>query len=739
MNKWPYLICSALGLSVVIGDSAHAGLAAVDPGPYTLATGRYPLWYEDPDGLALELCQSKAISPNLPAGGTPNYLCTIIPDEGYDDRLPMVFPDNWPHELFWQLVEAQIPGNNYELETYVAGLEAAFGQDEPVDGDQVSFARIRLRVTIPTTGVYTITHPYGVETINVTSTGRRAINMTRDIGIGAPGDFTGPLGGDLGPFLRSVNGPYTAINPETGESETFVGDPNLSERVTGSPFNSNFIRIEGPAGVIQTDLFSVSGKVYDRRSQTALEIERSTYRRDAGGTSLELFASAPNSATLCYRESLELVGGTPPSPCLVNLTADNNGRFFARQSPSAGLPPFLVVTARNDSGASKPTSTSTRLVDLVKVHSARYSWADRSLVIEARSSDEVNVPDLVAQGYGRLSKTGTLQRLVVSDLDQPPAGVTVKSSAGGSDNEPVLVVGQAPEQPQEPGDPLPIARNDSVSTAFASALTFNVLGNDSDPDGGALSIVELSQPPAGQGSVALGSDGLLTYTPPQGLTTALTTSFSYRVQNTAGQVSAPATVTVSVAANQPPLAVADSGATQGQVLQLNVLGNDSDPENHPLSIASLTQPGTGQGSVSSNGSVLTYTPPASSAAPFTATFSYVAQDSFGALSQPATVTVQVSPPPPPAENLQVTAASVTARLGGRYSWDLSGTTSVTSGNSVTVQVTTANGLVTIGSVTVPASGRWRLLATGTVAPSASPTATVRTSLGTQQTVPVTVR
>ena len=89
--------------------------------------------------------------------------------------------------------------------------------------------------------------------------GTRAINMTRDIGIGAPQTYTGALKGDVGPFLRSVNGPYTEVNPDTGATETFVGDPNLNEAVTGSPFNTNFLRITGPAGTIQSNVFSLSG------------------------------------------------------------------------------------------------------------------------------------------------------------------------------------------------------------------------------------------------------------------------------------------------------------------------------------------------------------------------------------------------------------------------------------------------------------------------------------------------
>ena len=73
------------------------------------------------------------------------------------------------------------------------------------------------------------------------------------------------------------------MNPDTGAIETFVGDPNLTEAVTGSPFNTNFVRIQGPAGTIQTNLFTVSGKVLDSRAQTPVDIGRATYRRTSSG------------------------------------------------------------------------------------------------------------------------------------------------------------------------------------------------------------------------------------------------------------------------------------------------------------------------------------------------------------------------------------------------------------------------------------------------------------------------
>ena len=83
-----------------------------------------------------------------------------------------------------------------------------------------------------------------------------------------------------------------------------------------------------------------------------------------------------------------------------------------------GAPPAVVVlTASSPAGSTRPTAISGKLSDVVKIQTARYDWANKRLLIEARSSDEVVVPDLVAQGYGRLSKSGTLQSLTLNDLD----------------------------------------------------------------------------------------------------------------------------------------------------------------------------------------------------------------------------------------------------------------------------------------------------------------------------------
>ncbi|WP_271409292.1 Ig-like domain-containing protein [Pseudomonas sp. Q1-7] len=740
MNTWSRLFLTTLGLTVGGFELAQAELKDVHSGPYTAATGHFPQWYQDNDDLSLELCQSRAVSSR--AGG---YMCTLLPEPGlYDDTQPMVFPNNWPSELFWFLAEANIPAtaNGYELEVYTAAIEAAFAQEVPRLGDQQSFARIRIRANIPVAGTYTVTHPYGVETFTVTPAqaadrgGRRAINMTRDIGIGAPGVFTGALNGDVGPFLIRAGGPLQETNPDTGEVERFVGDPNVPEAVTGSPLATNYVEISGPAGTIRTDLFSLSGKIFDSRSATPVEIERASYRRTSQGTRLEVFANGPANAEFCYRETLELVEGGAKPACLQDMVNDGTGYFFAHNPAPAVLPPFVVVTATDPNGVTKPTSVSGDVTDVVKISSARYSWADHSLTIEASSSDEVQVPDLAAQGFGRLTKAGVLQSLRVTDLAQPPAVVTVKSAAGGADTEPVVVVGSAPEEtPNQP----PVAVADAASTSFGVPVSISVLANDSDADGDLpLTITDLTQPGAGLGSVALNGSTAVVYTPPPVVNSPLTATFTYRAMDVRGEASLPATVTVSVSPNQPPVGVADTGSTLGVPLTLDVLANDSDPEgNVPLSVANLTQPAAGQGSASTDGTSITYTPPATVTSAFTASFTYQVQDAFGALSAPVTVSVQVSPPPAGAENLTVTTAEFTLRSNNRVTWSLDGQSSITTGNSLRVQVTTTTGLLDLGNVTVPASGRWRLSVTTTnVTPSANPTATITSSHGTVRTVPI---
>ncbi|MCY1413406.1 Bacterial Ig domain protein [compost metagenome] len=548
---------------------------------------------------------------------------------------------------------------------------------------------------------------------------------------------------------------YTETNPETGQVEKFVGDPNLEEAVLGSPIldaqgnPQNYLEISGPAGTLRTDVFSISGKIFDDRTQTPVEVERVTYQRDASGSRVELFANSfranpatqapePAASNVCYRTTLTLVG-TPPAPCLPSpagdLRPDNNGYFYTTFTTPAAPPSVVVLTASETGGANKPTAVSRTPVDVVKISTARYDSANHRLTITASSSDKVLNPDLVAQGFGPLPSNGTL---VVEDLNQPPESVIVKSAAGGSDSEPVRVVGLA-EAPLE--NQKPLAGADFANTSSGVPITINVLANDSDPDNNnPLTIDSFVPPAAGQGTVALNGTTSLTYTPPA-TNVPLTATFSYKAKDSKGLASEPAIVTVSVSPNQPPVAVNDTATTLGVPVTIAVLANDIDPEtNTPLSVVpgSLSAPTLGGSVVLNADGTVTYTPPVSFTGTITPTFTYLVRDSLGAVSvQPGSVTVTVQQRPVTNEVLTITGTDLQARTNNRWNWDVNGTSNLTNANTITIQVTSSTGLVTLGTTTVAGNGRWRFTANNSlIAPSANPTATIRSSFGTTQTVPV---
>lgn len=150
--------------------------------------------------------------------------------------------------------------------------------------------------------------------------------------------------------------------------------------------------------------------------------------------------------------------------------------------------------------------------------------------------------------------------------------------------------------------------------------------------------------------------------------------------------------------NKKPIANPDSAASSnGQPVTINVLANDTDTDgNLSLKLVGLEQPDSGQGKVSTDAVHVIYTPPASAPAPFTANFTYQASDAKNAVSPPTTVSVAVSPAPVVNEDLVVTSATVSARSNNRYIWDLAGTTSKGTGNTLTVTAMATAGPLNLG-------------------------------------------
>jgi len=413
-------------IALFCADISFAALSDVGP---TSAQTNFPLYYSDSNGLALELCLT------APDTGPPCFFDPVIGGNALSAAT------GFGGEAFWFLSEASID------EPAVSGLlvmaiEAAYGAGDPTPNDQVSFTRIRIRVDVlngTPAGTYTITHPYGVNTYAgiaacATDPGEfcDVINATIDVGIGAPGDFTGALKGKIGPFLTMdpADTNYASIRLAWPD---YIGNSDTLVKVVGSPFGTNYFRIQGPGGIDLTqNLFTLMGKFYTGTIPTPLTVDRASYSRSAAPDNpgqINLFATSAALAALTVSGD-----GIPSTP----LAGDGTGRFFLHipLASATTIPATLTVTA--DNSATFPNNTQTSipapLTDFVNVGKAQYNPVSGDLTIEAASGDEALPPVLTAAGF---ELTGGL---LVLSTTTPSSIIQVLSSAGGAEARKVRVL-----------------------------------------------------------------------------------------------------------------------------------------------------------------------------------------------------------------------------------------------------------------------------------------------------------
>ncbi len=189
----------------------------------------------------------------------------------------------------------------------------------------------------------------------------------------------------------------------------------------------------------------------------------------------------------------------------------------------------------------------------------------------------------------------------------------------------------------------PGAVNDAYTIECNVPSTFNVLVNDTDPDGDALTITSVTAP--GKGTAAI-SAGRIVYTPSASTCVGAVDSFTYAISDGRGG-SSTATVAVTVKAapvvvpppptNNAPVAVNDVFIVPCRnTAVLDVLANDTDKDGDALVITSITQPSKASISIGPNGKTLNYAP--TGACFVSDTFTYTISDGKGGTST-ATVTL----------------------------------------------------------------------------------------------------
>jgi len=217
----------------------------------------FPLWVADSTGVQLDL---------VPGFGDP-----VIPGNAFSEAT------GFGAEAFFYSAESlmDLPSGGKAL--LVLAIEAAYGAEDPQDGDQFLFARVRIRIDAPSIGEYKVYHPWSLtpEVFTVATVDDRNINSTHDWGGFGPlcptqlSCFAEGVSQSPG-FERILIDPKPWVfliadgfdnNPDA------VGDGGAPTIVTGGAANGhlNVFRIEGPniggPGVdfIETGLFTVFG------------------------------------------------------------------------------------------------------------------------------------------------------------------------------------------------------------------------------------------------------------------------------------------------------------------------------------------------------------------------------------------------------------------------------------------------------------------------------------------------
>src|SRR4051794_24998482 len=219
------LLGAALG-ALTIAAPADAALTA--SGPMDPAT-KAPAFYQDANGLQLALCHP----------GTANCGPAV------------------PGEDFYNMATSTFTAPNGGTASLTLNMTLA----PNASGNPAAFNRVRIQLDGMPAGTYTITHPYGTDTVSVPSAGARG-RTTTDIGclVATVGlcNFADAMAGRYGPFLTPGPG---AAAPPAG----FIGDAVTEVPVTGSPLGTNFFRVDGPglpAGGSQSNTFTLLGKLF---------------------------------------------------------------------------------------------------------------------------------------------------------------------------------------------------------------------------------------------------------------------------------------------------------------------------------------------------------------------------------------------------------------------------------------------------------------------------------------------
>ncbi|OQK40011.1 Ig domain protein [Vibrio parahaemolyticus] len=371
---------------------------------------------------------------------------------------------------------------------------------------------------------------------------------------------------------------------------------------------------------VTDDVLQIISAIEQGQDPSAVDEEFAPAAGENGGSSLQTSATIVRDGTeLLASTSFETIGIESLGLSQTQVLALND-LFRSNLQTSAD-------------STDKPLATTPVTLDAIEEDGGSIIITTEELLsnVDDEDKDTLSVENLIIdKGNGTLVDNGDGTWTFTPQIDDD---TEVSFTFDIIDDEDLVVSGSA-NLDILPINDAPNAENDVITTEEDTAVTIDVLVNDSDVEGDVLSIQSASVP-SEQGSVDI-VNGKLVFTPAENFNGDATITYIV----TDGDLTDEAKVTVTVTpVNDSPVAVDDTVSTQEDtVVPIDVLPNDSDVDGDKLSIQSASVP-EAQGKVEIVDGKLVFTP----AENFNgdAEITYTVTD--GELTDEAKVTVTVNP------------------------------------------------------------------------------------------------
>ncbi|HHG3389646.1 TPA: tandem-95 repeat protein [Vibrio parahaemolyticus] len=371
---------------------------------------------------------------------------------------------------------------------------------------------------------------------------------------------------------------------------------------------------------VTDDVLQIISAIEQGQDPSAVDEEFAPAAGENGGSSLQTSATIVRDGTeLLASTSFETIGIESLGLSQTQVLALND-LFRSNLQTSAD-------------STDKPLATTPVTLDAIEEDGGSIIITTEELLsnVDDEDKDTLSVENLIIdKGNGTLVDNGDGTWTFTPQIDDD---TEVSFTFDIIDDEDLVVSGFA-NLDILPINDAPNAENDVITTEEDTAVTIDVLVNDSDVEGDALSIQSASVP-SEQGSVDI-VDGKLVFTPAENFNGEATITYIV----TDGDLTDEAKVSVTVTpVNDSPVAVDDTTSIQEDTaVTIDVLTNDTDVDGDKLSIESASVPKE-QGTVEVVDGKLVFTP----AENFNgdAEITYTVTD--GELTDEAKVTVTVNP------------------------------------------------------------------------------------------------